>query len=556
MLPNRPLSLTLATALALALGPPAKAQPLPAGDVALSVAAAGAVATPRAIPEPTRFDLAVNHAPAAQVFMQIGSGTAYNMLVSPDVSGHVSITLKNTTVTEALESMRELFGYDFRITGNRIFVYPNTVQTKLYRINYLSGRRQGASDIRVTSSSITLTGTGNGSSTGGGNTTTTPGTGQRPDDATHVRTTSDADFWSEVSASLQAMVGGAGGRSVVLNPASGVIVVRATSVELRQVDQYLRAIQVSIERQVMIEAKIIEVSLSKEAQTGINWGAFGRILGDKLGVALGVAAPGTVLQTVGALVADGAIVKPAESLTTTGQGRGFYGLALQSNNFAALLNFLETQGDVSVLSSPRIATLNNQKAVLKVGTDELYVTGVTTTTTSSGDSSVSSPTLNLQPFFSGIALDVTPQVDDQGNVMLHVHPSISRVAEQNKNIDLGDLGQFRLPLASSAISEIDSLVRVRDGEIVAIGGLMKQESRADRSGVQGLQDVPGVGALFRQTSDLNSKRELVILLKPTVIRDDAPWPEAAGTVPVPVPAPAGPRPAAPAVPAPASTVPR
>lgn len=128
--------------------------------------------------------------------MQIGSGTAYNMLVSPDVSGHVSITLKNTTVTEALESMRELFGYDFRITGNRIFVYPNTVQTKLYRINYLSGRRQGASDIRVTSSSITLTGTGtgNGSSTGGGNTTTTPGTGQRPDDATHVRTTSDADF--------------------------------------------------------------------------------------------------------------------------------------------------------------------------------------------------------------------------------------------------------------------------------------------------------------------------------------------------------------------------
>jgi len=557
MLPTRPLSFCLATALAgvlaLAFSPPAGAEPPPADAVALSVAAAGTAATPRPIPEPHRFDLAVNHAPAAQVFMQIGSGTPYNMLVSPEVGGNVSITLKDTTVTEALESMRELFGYDFRITGNRIFVYPNSVQTKLYRINYLPGRRQGASDIRVTSSSITNT--GNGSTTANGNTTTTPGAGQRPDDSSHVRTTSDADFWSEVRASLQAMVGSEGGRSVVLNPASGVIVVRATSFELRQVDQYLRAIQVSIERQVMIEAKIIEVSLSKEAQTGINWGAFGRILGDKLGVALGVAAPGTVLQTVGALVSDGAIVKPAESLTTTGQGRGFYGLALQSNNFAALLNFLETQGDVSVLSSPRIATLNNQKAVLKVGTDELYVTGVTTTVTSSGNSSVSSPTLDLQPFFSGIALDVTPQIDDQGNVMLHVHPSISRVTEQNKNIDLGDLGQFQLPLATSAISEIDSLVRVRDGEIVAIGGLMKQESRADRSGVQGLQDVPGVGALFRQTSDLNSKRELVILLKPTVIRDDAPWPEAAGIVPVP--APASPPPAAaPGYPSPAITAPR
>jgi MSHA biogenesis protein MshL len=479
------------------------------------------------------------------------------MLVSPEVSGTVSITLKDTTVTEALESMRELFGYDFRITGNRIFIYPNTVQTKLYRVNYLPGRRQGASDIRVTSSSITSSGNGSttGSTTGGGNGTTTAGSGQRPDDSSHVRTTSDADFWAEVRASLQAMVGTSGGRSVVLNPASGVIVVRATSFELRQVDQYLRAIQVAIERQVMIEAKIIEVSLSKEAQTGINWGAFGRIVGDKLGVALGVAAPGTVLQTVGALVSDGVIAKPVESLTTTGQGRGFYGLALQSNNFAALLNFLETQGDVSVLSSPRIATLNNQKAVLKVGTDELYVTGITTTTTSSANDTVSSPTLNLQPFFSGIALDVTPQIDDQGNVMLHVHPSISRVTEQNKNIDLGDLGQYRLPLATSAISEIDSLVRVRDGEIVAIGGLMKQESRADRSGVQGLQDVPGVGALFRQTNDLSSKRELVILLKPTVIRDDSPWPEAAGIAPAPVPVPVPAKPV-PADPSPATTAPR
>ena len=193
---------------------------------------------------------------------------------------------------------------------------------------------------------------------------------------------------------------------------------------------------------------------------------------------------------------------------------------------------------MSVLSSPRIATLNNQKAVLKVGTDELYVTGVTTTTTSSGNSSVSSPTLDLQPFFSGIALDVTPQVDEQGNVMLHVHPSISRVTEQTKDIDLGELGNYRLPLATSAINEIDSLVRVRDGEIVAIGGLMKQETRNERNGVQGLQDMPGVGGLFRQTSELNSKRELVILLKPTVIRDDRPWPEAAEAGPPMLPPPA------------------
>jgi len=174
-------------------------------------------------------------------------------------------------------------------------------------------------------------------------------------------------------------------------------------------------------------------------------------------------------------------------------GKGFYGVAFQSASFAALLTFLETQGDVRVLSSPRIATINNQKAVLKVGRDELFVTNITTNQTSSGNTTTSSPTVTLQPFFSGIALDVTPQIDDNGSVMLHVHPTVSVVTENAKPIDLGTLGRYTLPLASSAINETDSIVRVRDGEIVAIGGLMQQESSLDRSGVPGLSTAPVVG---------------------------------------------------------------
>ena len=508
---------------------------LPGALATLAAVSAVPVPAPRVAPEVQRFDLSVNNAPASQVFMQLGSGTPYNMLVSPDVAGNVSITLRDTTVVEALESMRELFGYDFRIAGNRVFIYSNTVQTKLYRINYLPGRRQGASDIRVTSSSITK---GSGSTAGGGNdsgSTHSAGdkagggiSGQRADDSSHVRTTSDADFWSEVRLSLQALVAGKEGRNVVLNPASGVIVVKATPFELRQVDQYLKAIQISIERQVMIEAKIVEVVLSRDAQTGINWGAFGRTLAGKLGVSVGVGAPGTVLAGSGTIsTADGNSANAGVNLNAGALGRGFYGLALQASNFAALLNFLETQGDVSVLSSPRIATLNNQKAVLKVGTDELYVTGVSTTTTSSGSGSVSTPTLNLQPFFSGIALDVTPQIDENGTVMLHVHPSVSSVAEKTKNIDLGSLGSYKLPLATSSVNEVDSIVRVRDGQIVAIGGLMTQETHNTKTGVPGLQTLPAVGGLFRQSSDATSKRELVVLMRPTVIRDDGTWPESA-----------------------------
>ncbi|MBP7665824.1 MAG: pilus (MSHA type) biogenesis protein MshL [Burkholderiaceae bacterium] len=483
-----------------------------------------------------RFDLAINNAPAAQVFLQLAQGTGWNMLVAPEVSGTLSIALKDTTVPEAMDTLRELFGYEYRITGNRIFVYPNTVQTRLYRVNYLPGRRQGASDIRVSSSAMTSGATtangasGNSNQGGGGSPV-----GNRPDDNAHVRTTSDADFWREVQASLAALVGSAGGRQVVLNPAAGVVVVKATPGELRQVEQYLKAVQLSIERQVMLEAKIVEVSLSKDAQTGINWGAFGKLGSGQLSI--GSAAPGSRLGTTGPLGSnEGTLVAPGVDMATGALGRGFYGLAFQASNFAALLNFLQTQGDVQVLSSPRIATLNNQKAVLKVGSDELYVTGVTTTTTSNGTSSNSSPSLTLQPFFSGISLDVTPQIDDAGNVMLHVHPTISTVTEKNKNIDLGSLGAFKLPLAASAVNETDSIVRVRDGQIVAIGGLMKQELRDERTGLPVVSEAPVVGGLFRQTGTVVNKRELVIMLKPTIIQEGAAWPDGPTLGGLPAPA--------------------
>jgi MSHA biogenesis protein MshL len=491
--------------------------------------AANTPRTPVATAAEPRFDLAINNAPAAQVFLQIANGTPWNMLVSPEVSGTLSITLKDTTVPEAMDTLRELFGYDFRITGNRIFVYSNAVQTRLYRVNYLPGRRQGASDTRVSSSAITVSGNsgnGNGNNLGQAN-GNSQGSGNRPDDSAHVRTTSDADFWREVQSSLTALVGSQGGRSVVLNPAAGVVVVKATPAELRQVEQYLKAVQLSIERQVMLEAKIVEVMLSKDSQTGINWSGFGNLGGRGGKLSIGSAAPGSTLGTSGNLgTADGTSIAPGVSMAAGGLGRGFYGLAFQAANFAGLLNFLQTQGDVQVLSSPRIATLNNQKAVLKVGSDEFYVTGVTTSTTSTGTNSVSSPTLTMQPFFSGISLDVTPQIDEAGNVMLHVHPTISTVTEKNKNIDLGSLGSLKLPMASSAVNESDSIVRVKDGQIVAIGGLMKVEMRDERTGLPVVSEVPVVGGMFRQTGTVQSKRELVIMLKPTVIHDDGAWPDA------------------------------
>ena len=475
-----------------------------------------------------RFDLSVHNAPAAQVFLQLGVNTPYNILVSPEIAGNVTLSLKQTTVPEALEALRELFGYDFRMaSGNRVFVYPNTVQTRLFKINYLPGRRQGASDLRVSSSSI---GQATGTSTSTGSSSTSGSSGSsvtRGQDTSSVRMTTDTDFWREVQEALSNLVGKESGRSVTLNPSAGVIVVRATPAELRQVGDYLRAIQLTIERQVMLEAKIVEIKLSKGSETGVNWTAFRGINSGSTKVGGIGMAPGISLSNTGSLVDGNITVAPGVSAATGALGKGFYGLAFQSANFAALLSFLETQGDVKVLSSPRIATLNNQKAVLKVGSDELFVTGVSTTQTSTGSTTTSSPTLSLQPFFSGISLDVTPQIDENGAVMLHVHPAVSSVSEIQKVIDLGELGRYTLPLAASAINETDSIVRVRDGQIVAIGGLMQQNSVNDRSGVPGLSSLPGVGGLFRYQANSEEKHELVILIKPTVISEDGQgWPSA------------------------------
>ncbi|MBQ0958826.1 pilus (MSHA type) biogenesis protein MshL [Ideonella sp. 4Y11] len=509
----RPLLL----AASLACAGLASAAPLP-GSAPAAIADAA---------EGPRFDVAMNNAPASAVFAQLAVNSRFNMLVSPDVTGSVSLTLKDTTLMEALAALRDLYGYEFKVQGNRITVYSNTVQTRLFRINYLPGRRQGASDIRVSSSSITQAGTSGGSAaTSGGASSTGSTVGGRAEDSAHVRTTSDADFWREVQSSLNALVGTAADRRVVLNPAAGVVVVRASPAELRQVEQYLGAVQINIERQVMIEAKIVDVVLDQESQQGINWSSFGKFLG-KGKLSVGMLQPGATIGNTGDLVdGSGNLATPGSAMVANALGGGMYGIAFQAGTFAAMLNFLQTQGDVQVLSSPRIATLNNQKAVLKVGTDELYVTGVASTSTSTATSSSSTPTVTLQPFFSGIALDVTPQIDERGNVMLHVHPSISVVSERQKNVDLGSLGSYKLPLATSAVNETDSIVRVADGQIVAIGGLMTQSQTLDKSGLPVLGDMPLVGKLFSQKNAVSRKRELVILMKPTVIQDGR-WPESA-----------------------------
>lgn len=326
-----------------------------------------------------RFNLSFNNVPASQFFMALVSGTRYNMLVHPDVTGTISANLKNVTLFEALDAIRELYGYEYKVEGTRIYVKPLSLQTSIFQVNYLSGSRKGSSDIRVTSGSVSdvVAGGSGGSNTPGAQS----GTTTRTVDSSKISTTSNNDFWGELKASLNAIIGDKDGRSVVISPQSGVVVIRAMSDELRNVSTFLKATQLSVDRQVILEAKIIEVSLNDNFQSGVNWSAFG---GKGSRTSLGYVAPGTTLSSVAgtALTSGGDNAVNAVAGSTLGAASlaagSLFGLAFQNSNFAALISFLDSQGTVHVLSSPRIATMNNQKAVLKVGTDEFFVTKLTT----------------------------------------------------------------------------------------------------------------------------------------------------------------------------------
>ena len=520
-------------------------------DALLPPAAKLAQELPKAKPAlEERFNVAFNNVPAQQFFRSIVAGTRYNMLVHPEVSGTISANLKDVTLQETLEAIREMYGYDYKIEGNRVTIRPLTMQTRMFRVNYLVGSRRGTSNLRVTSTSVSNAANNNGSGSQGlgvgnqGNGQNNPNNRNNPNnpygqgntqlESTDVNTSSENDFWTDLRESIQAIVGSKeGGRSVVVSPQSGVLVIRAMPEELRNVDAYLKATQLAVDRQVILEAKILEVELNEQFQSGINWASFASIKSSHPNrVSTGIISPGTGLAPLPytggqpPVISNGTGLSASTgfSLSNAANAAGsLFGLAVQTNNFAALISFLESQGTVHVLSSPRIAAVNNQKAVLKIGTDEFYVTGVQTNISSNATGDTVTPSVTLQPFFSGVVLDVTPQIDDSGNILLHVHPSVSQVSTVTKGVNLGSAGSLTLPLAASSTSELDSIVRGQDGQVVAIGGLMRQAATDDTGQLPGAGRVPILGELFRNKNKISQKRELVVLIKPTIVDSANSW---------------------------------
>ncbi|EQB9062602.1 pilus (MSHA type) biogenesis protein MshL [Vibrio parahaemolyticus] len=454
-----------------------------------------------------RFRIQANAVEARSFFASLVKGTEYSVAIHPAVQGNITVNLSDVTLDEVLSVVQNMYGYDVMKSGKVIQVYPAGMRTVTIPVDYLQFKRSGRSLTSIVTGSVTSAGTSNsgGSSdssdssdsnnSNNGNDSSTTSTG-----GTRIETSTESDFWPMLQQAVANLIGSGKGQSVVVTPQAGVITVRAFPDDIREVREFLGVSQERMQRQVILEAKILEVTLSDGYQQGINWSNLSASIGNSGSII--VNRPASALPPLDAI---GTLLGGQTNVT------------ISDGNFEAVLNFMSTQGDLNVLSSPRITAANNQKSVIKVGTDQYFVTELSSNA-GNGENSNAVPEVELTPFFSGISLDVTPQIDNKGNVFLHVHPAVIEVTEEVKQLNLGgDFQNIQLPLAKSSIRESDSVIRAKDGDVVVIGGLMKQQNVEQVSKVPFLGDVPALGHLFRNTSNVTQKTELVILLKPTVV---------------------------------------
>lgn len=496
-------------------------------------------------PVEERFNIVANRETAQNFFANVVAGTDFGVAVSPDLEGEISLSLPNVTIDEVMQAVQQTYGYQISRRGNIYHVQPGGLQTRLFTVDYLNVSRMGTSTVQVSSSGQSgqngnnnNSNNNNGNLNNGGSFNNTGGTNNNNNNGNlnngsqngsfsggsgiqggQISTQTESKFWEDFEEVIAALIGttvrreenndvGGGsilsglsaargsspnsdGKSVVVQPQVGLVMVTAFPNELDRVAEYISHAQNILSREVTIQVQFLEVILNKGFQSAIDFDTFGPG---------GANSDNTITGAFGTN-GDFSISGNSNPLS----------IVTNFTDFDAVFRILESRGTTQVLSSPSLKVLNNQKAVFQDGDEEYFQTGLSATTIAGGNNTTTNASASLESFFSGISMDITPQISADGKITLHVHPTISTVVEQNKTI----AGE-QIPLARTSVRELDSVIRGEDGKIVVLGGLAYERSTEDLAGIPVANDLPIVGAAFDQRRRQTVKSEFIILLRPMI----------------------------------------
>lgn len=521
-----------------------------------------------------RVSISSPNLPADIFFNSLVADTDYGVAISEDVDVNINLSLPNVTIEEAMDTVAEIYNLDIVRRGNIFTVRPGGLRTRQFTIDYLNVLRSGNSSIQVTAANNAggqgigggglqgvggglggLNAGGIGAGFGGGSNGGIGGIGGLGGAGgiggiggvggigagSGIQTSTSTDFWSDLEIAISNLIGveGAGpssnaqgnaglfggiggiggggarnqanltdeGKSVLVQPLTGIVIVTAFPYELDRVEQFINAAQEALRREVIIQIQFLEVILNKGFQYALDFNTFGLQANNP------VTGSGEFAGTAEGLLGsnnDSAAQMLAGEFGIEGIGNPLQ-FSTNFSDFDSVFRLLQTRGTTQVISSPQLRALNNQKAVFQVGDQEFFQTQADSTTVATGNNTTTNANNNLQQFFSGISMDITPQISIDGEITLHVHPIVSAVEEQNKSIS----GQV-VPLARTTTREIDSVIKAQNGKIVVLGGLAFERNLNDVAGIPGVSQVPVLGGVLEQRQNQSVKSEFIILLKPII----------------------------------------
>jgi MSHA type pilus biogenesis protein MshL len=430
-----------------------------------------------------RYTLVMAGADARELFLSLARENDFNLVLSPEVSGTVTMDIKEATAEELMDEVCGMLGCRAVFGGNTVRVAPERRATRVFPVDYLLTGRTGSGSLMASTST---SGGGGGGGSAGGTSSVSSTTSSESQSTNAVVTEEKGDFWGGLAEDVGAFLSPGGGK-VVVNRTSGTVTVTDYMENVVQVERYLRMIEARVRTGVVIETRIMEVTLDDATKYGIDW---------------------TALPDLSNLSLSGSLAGGATAAQALSSGSTAFRLGVAGSKFNAFLDAQAQAGNLKVLSAPKVSTLNNQKAIIRIGRQDIFFRAVVTPASTT---SAAFTTFIPDSVTEGIILSVTPQVGQDGRIMLAIHPTITEkvgeaVAPDNNTAPILD------------VRETNTVVTVADGETVFIGGMMQERTQETVKSVPLLGDIPYLGALFRSNEQIKKKTELVILITPRVVR--------------------------------------